>query len=921
MMRFKQLSLALISIGLSLGISAAPVLVKQEQKVEEYRLENGLKILLAPNDKESKVYVNTVYFTGALDDPKGKGGLAHLLEHLAFKGTKNVQGEEFQRRLDQYTLMTNATTDYHSTRYIHVLRPDAHALKEILYLEAERMDKLVLQEKFVPAEIEIVKREREVRLDQPFSVLMDQVWKSAYGNQYLGRLPIGDIEELKSINLKELEQFYQRYYAPNNAAIVIAGKFDKAEVLNTIDQHFTPLKPKTLPARVEVPKFDISKMQQRVFSAQKGSDYAKFNLYMHEENDQIKPILALSPLLFTLQPSGHLYQNAVETGLSTAVQSSTWLDQNFNLVYTGAIYAPNHDAKKLDITLNDTVEGKKAFSNVEIQRVKNLVKNAQAQLWTSSPAVGQLLADYLVSANGDWTAYFKHQDALQNAKVEDVNQVLSAFLTAENRIRGEIQPTPESQKTAQTQKEAPKKTLDQQTETVEPLKDISTYQNEVSQYVKSSAERLKAEEAKIQRGALKNGLKYAFYPVQTRDNRTYASIDLNFGTAESLKHKAEIVDITAYLLLRGSKAYNLQAIADRSIELDASAQVRNNMNGMTIQISATSDHFNEYFNFIIELLKSPTFEQSQFDLIQSQTLASLNRPYTEPSVVSQMTLAKLLERYTPGDLRYHFEPELAKKSFTQMTRAQVQKLYQDFLAANHAHVAVTGPIDQKQMLKNLERAFAKWNSKKPYAPVFAEYQAYTAQKHHVLAEQREFGSYQSVLTFPVGAYHQDAAALAVIAHILGDSQLSSRLGIALREKNALVYGFGSQVDLSPRIDSGALSISANYTAGRAAQVSEVVQQVLQKLLKEGVTEQELAAAKADILKKRVNALEDERNIHRMLVSQLELGRNLLDREQRDQEYASLTKAQVDAVIAKYIKLDQLVEVMADQYAKASPDQP
>lgn len=103
------------------------------------------------------------------------------------------------------------------------------------------MDKLVLQEKFVPSEIEIVKREREVRMDQPFAVLMDQMWKSAYGNQYLGRLPIGDLPELKSIKMPELNQFYRSWYAPNNAVMVISGKFDKTDVLKTIDQYFSPI--------------------------------------------------------------------------------------------------------------------------------------------------------------------------------------------------------------------------------------------------------------------------------------------------------------------------------------------------------------------------------------------------------------------------------------------------------------------------------------------------------------------------------------------------------------------------------------------------------------------------------------------------------------------------------------------------------
>ena len=149
LMQLKQLTLSLCVLGFATSTFSQTVLVKSEHQIEEYKLDNGFRVLLAPNDKENKVLVNTVYFTGALNDPKGKGGLAHLLEHLAFKGTENVKGEEFQRRLDQYTLMTNASTDYYSTKYTNIVRPEVNALNEIIHLEAERMDKLVLQEKFV----------------------------------------------------------------------------------------------------------------------------------------------------------------------------------------------------------------------------------------------------------------------------------------------------------------------------------------------------------------------------------------------------------------------------------------------------------------------------------------------------------------------------------------------------------------------------------------------------------------------------------------------------------------------------------------------------------------------------------------------------------------------------------------------------
>ena len=918
LMRFKQLTISLFLVGLSATAWSQPILVKSQQKIEEYKLENGFRVILAQNDKENKVFMNTVYLTGSLNDPQGKGGLAHLLEHLAFKGTQNIKGEEFQRRLDQYTLMTNASTDYYSTKYTNVIRPEQNVINEVIHLEAERMDKLVLQEKFVPSEISIVKREREVRMDQPFSVMMDQMWKSAYGNQYLGRLPIGDLNELQSIKMDELNKFYRTWYAPNNAVMVISGKFDKAEVLKQIDQKFSPIAARQVPAQTKVPVLDSSKMKQRNFLVQKGSDLAKFNVYLNGKNEKIKPELVLVPYLYSMQPSGHLYQSMVETGLSTAVQSTTWLDQDFNLVFIGAIYAPNHDAKKVESALISGVEKNQPFNETELNRVKNLIQNQSDSVLSNAAALGGRLSDYYVSYQGDWSQYFTDLDNIKKLKLTDVNQTLTQFLVPQHRISGDIQPTPEEQKKALKQKQAsePAKTLTQTDIQAEPLKDSRVYQQEVAEYVKASKQSLVNTEKKIQRGTLKNGIQYALYPTSTRDDKTYATISIDFGTEKSLFNQGEVLDLMAYLLLRGSDQYSLQDIADKSIEAGGGATANAAGNSITIQIVAKKEKFADYFKFMLEVLKKPKFEPSQFDLIKSQSLSALDRPYTEPETVAALTMTRLLETYQPGDLRYHFEPEFSKQQIKAATVEQVKTLYQNFFVSNHAQIAITGDYQAKAMLKILQKEFGGWKAQLPYQRLSSDYQAYPAQKVHTLSEQREFGNYQSILTFPVGADHPDTPALMVFSYILGDSQLSSRLAQELREKNALVYGFGSGLNLDEWLDSGALTIEANYTAGKSAQVSQGVHKVLNDLLSKGVTEQELEAAKANILKKRVTALEDERNIHRMLTPQLEHHRDLLFREKRDQALAKLTKADVDAVIKKYIKLDQFVEVMADQYGKA-----
>ena len=118
--------------------------------------------------------------------------------------------------------------------------------------------------------------------------------------------------------MNELNQFYKTWYAPNNAVMVISGKFDKTEVLQKIDQYFSPIPARKIPSPVQVPVLDSSKIEQRQFTVQKGSDLAKFHIYMNGKDSKLQPALALAPALYTMQPSGALYKSMVETGIFKA---------------------------------------------------------------------------------------------------------------------------------------------------------------------------------------------------------------------------------------------------------------------------------------------------------------------------------------------------------------------------------------------------------------------------------------------------------------------------------------------------------------------------------------------------------------------------------------------------------------------------
>ena len=883
---------------------SAATLVKQQNKIEEYILDNGLHVVLAPNENAHKVMINTVYFTGALNDPKGKGGLAHLLEHLAFKGTQDVTESEFQRRLDQYTLMHNAMTNYDATQYMNVMRPDQHAIDEIIYLEAQRMNKLVIQDKFVPSEIEIVRREREVSLDQPFSVLMNDAFKSAYGNQDLGRLPIGDLAELRSIRLNELKDFYQRWYAPNNATVVVTGKFDKVKTLNTIEQNFKTISAKTLPAQSTVGSFKANKKQ---FSVQKGSYFITLNMYIQNYNVALQPALALTPYLYDLEPTGLVYKNLVQTGKAIGAQSSVWVNPHINSLFVGAVYEKGKNGQQINKDLTQTIEQSNHFNETDIKRAKTLFKNETKNTLNNEVALNAVLSDYLINTRGHWENYFTDQQAINALTPDQLNQMLNEFINKQNRLTGEILPTPNSQKKAQKAHVKTQTIIDTQPT---KLKSVEAYQTEITDTFNQSIEKSKQLQTQVQRGT-QHGVKYAFYKTTTPDQKTYAKITLHFANVDALKNKAETLKLMTYLLFRGSMTQTLEQIQDKAIEMGADVNTSLEGNTLTLSMRANQEDFDQFFVYAMDVIKHPNFDEKEFNLAKQQTLASLQQAFTEPSTVSALTLDRQLEQYQPDDIRYHFEPELVKATIGKVQRADVIQAYKEFFNFDQTEVAVTGQFDAKKLLEqfNLPHGYI------PYAPVQEQYRQQQAKYTHAFAEKREFGSYQGSFSLPLDGLATDASALKAFNFILGGSQLSSRLGQALREKNQLVYGFNSAVEFEPDSEVGSLNIQANYTPGKAQQVSQVIHSVLKDMITNGITEQELAAYKSSFLRKSLTRIEDPRGVHSQLNWQLKMNRDFNDENQRIEQFKNLTVDEVNRVIRQYIHLNEYVEVSADQFGK------
>lgn len=440
----KIISIMTALLGVLNQAYATTVKVTEHQGIEEYKLDNGLRIILAPLQNVKSVVVKMTYLTGSLNDPDGKSGLAHVLEHMAYKGTQGTSAVDFQQQFDQFTQNHLAITDYFSTSYISILNNE-ETLNQVLELEAQRMHQLQLKAEFLPAELELIQREYAISMDQPGTILRKQLFHSMYGSYDLGRIPIGDLEQLKTIQLEDIQQYYDTWYAPNNAALIIAGKFDPSQLLKNAEQYFSTIPKRPVPVSATMAPFQQQRIKQRQFSADKGKGYLQCHFYLNHAEETPQIVYALIPYLYSSEPNGKLFKDLVNKGIATDVFVDYWILPDHNQLLTlGAAYTPKHDAQKVRQALVQSAETPAKFTGLQFKRaVMQLDRNLKKYM-TNANDLTNLIGDSLLIYGGEWQQFFSEKEQLGQIKAAVLNQQLSQIFVPEKRMQCELNPAPET---------------------------------------------------------------------------------------------------------------------------------------------------------------------------------------------------------------------------------------------------------------------------------------------------------------------------------------------------------------------------------------------------------------------------------------------------------------------------------------------
>jgi zinc protease len=413
------------------------------EQVFETTLPNGLKVILLENHKAPLITFQVWYRVGSRNEAWGNTGLSHVLEHMMFKGTEKVGPEEFSRIIQENGGNLNAFTSYDNTAYFENLSSDR--IQVAIDLESDRMQNLILRQEDFQTERMVVVEERRLRTeDNPQAFLLEQTMATAFQIHPYHWPIIGWMEDLSRLTLEDLKAYYQTYYNPANAFLVVVGDFKKDELLPKIEKAFGSYARGVVPYQDKVK--DPPQVGERRISVKKEAQLPFLVMGYHVPNlrDPDSYVLEVIATILSGGKSSRFYQSLVREKrlVLSADADHSLLSRDPSLFYISADLLPGKEVAEVEKALDQELERlqKEPVGEKELEKAKNQLEAAFIYGQDSLYYQAMLLAQHEISL--DWRAIDSYLPSIREVSAEDIQRVAKRYLVPDNRTIGILVPQP-----------------------------------------------------------------------------------------------------------------------------------------------------------------------------------------------------------------------------------------------------------------------------------------------------------------------------------------------------------------------------------------------------------------------------------------------------------------------------------------------
>jgi zinc protease len=910
MRRIPRLPAFLAAVALGLLASAAgaalPPGVTQGASVEgltEYTLKNGLKVLLFPDASRPKTTVSLTYLVGSRFENYGETGMAHLLEHMMFKGTRKERklDEEFSRR----GIQSNANTFYDRTNYHETFNASEPDLDWVLAMEADRMTHSTILKTDLDSEMTVVRNEMEQGENSPSAILAQRMMAAAYQWHSYGKDTIGARSDVEQVDIGRLQAFYRLYYQPDNAVLLIAGAFDPQRTLARIAKDFGPI---SRPTRTLPRFYTVEPVQdgERSVTLRRVGNTQLVSVAYHTLPGAHPDSVALDALaeVMTVAPAGRLYQALVEARKATAVDN-----------WNASLHDPGFISFSVQVPVGDsladaravmlsTLEGVAArpITDAELERVRSKALKAFDEALADPNRLATQLTEAI--ASGDWRLFFLERDRWRTLTAADVQRVALTWLKPSNRTVGEFLPDANPLR-------APAAPV------VDVAAMVKDYRGDPAIASGETLDPLPANlDARSIRFVLANGMKVALLPKKTRGGTVRFTIRLHQGDEKTLFGQAPRGALAAQMLMRGSLGKSRQEIEDA---LDAASaklgvggsEASTSVSGVTVRAQLAAS-----LTLVADILRQPVFPATEFEQIKREQIAALEDSRADPDSIADRALERMGNPYPPGDVRYvpTLDEEIAALAAT--TRDEVAQYYAGFVGGANSEMTLVGDFDPDAVKAQVAALFGNWTSPTPYTRIADPLLPRTPTVLTLPAPDKASASGIGEIGFALTDASPEYPAMLIATYILGGVE-NSRLWKRIRDKEGLSYGVYASLQPSSFEPNSALKISAAFAPQNLARLRSVLAEELARAVRDGFTPAEVAEAKNGELKLRRLARTQDGSLAGALLQQAYLGRTFAFSGKIDDAIAALTPAEVNAALRRFVQADGFAFVYAGDFAKAA----
>lgn len=894
--------LAIVAFSFHVGLAAEPKKIAAVEGLTEYQLENGLRVVIFPEPSKEKITVNMTVLVGSRHEGYGEAGMAHLLEHMLFKPTEGhpKPDQDLQSRGADY----NGTTWVDRTNYYETLPAGDENLEWAIAYEADRLMNCPIKAEELASEMTVVRNEFEMGENSPKHILEQRMFATAFEWHNYGKSTIGNRADIERVPVDNLRAFYKKYYRPDNVVLFVGGRLDEAKTLALVQKYFGSIERPAEPIRstyTEEPAQD----GERLVTLRRVGNVAVVGVVYHipAAADDEYPAAAILEAILTADKTGRLYKSLVERRLAAKVQGMAYAWHDPGAIFITAEVAagnePNEVADKLLEAIDEVVN--KGVTEAEVTRARQQFRKYIDQLMSDTPKFLIELAES--AAAGDWRLFFLNRDRLEKVTLEDVNSVAKKYLQPSNRTVGIYIPTQQPQRTP----------IATPPDVAALVKDYAGRDDSSKGEVFNVAP--DAIEARIKRSTIE-GVKVALLPKKNRGGTVTMMLRLRYGSAKSLFGMSQACDFLPNLMTRGTKSLTSEQIADKLDELQTTLHASGGPGEATFLIQSKRDNLADVVDLLRQILREPTLPGAELDLLKQRRESELEEQASEPQALAPRLISQKMNPYPAGDVRH--QPSLTDelKLVKQVDLSAVKKIYTDFLSAQAGELVIVGDFDEEATVKGIKAALDGWKSKIPFERIVrtAE-QPPKPETVRIQTPDKANAMYYAGLLLPLRDDNPDYPALIMANEVLGGSGFASRLMSRIREKEGLSYGVMSSFRASPLDPRSTFALMAICNPVNADKVVALAREEIEKLVADGITEEELADSQQGWIKSAEADRGDDGKLVSLIANSTFAGRTLDYQAKLESKIRAVKREDVKAALSKHINPAKLVNAIAGDLKK------